>query len=99
MKVVYHPRFLEVYSSDPAVSPGRLEQDSSYLVLAVSAGFDHHVADWGGELTTEDYGIIGKLIKKAADKNCQGRRFAVLEGGYNHSVLGKNVRAFLEGLD
>jgi len=26
-------------------------------------------------------------------------RFAVLEGGYNHSVLGKNVAAFLEGFD
>ena len=25
------------------------------------------------------------------------RRFGVLEGGYNHEVLGWNVRAFLEG--
>lgn len=77
----------------------RLEQDSGYSVLAVSAGFDRHVDDWGGELTTEDYATIGRLVKEAAEKNCQGRRFAVLEGGYNHNVLGRNVRIFLEGLD
>ena len=29
----------------------------------------------------------------------EGRRFAVLEGGYNYNVLGKNVRAFLEGIN
>ena len=32
-------------------------------------------------------------------RSCRGRRFAVLEGGYNHDVLGKNVKAFLERLD
>ena len=25
MKVVYHPRYIEVYSSDPAAAPGRIE--------------------------------------------------------------------------
>lgn len=82
-----------------AAIAARLEQESDYSVLAVSAGFDRHVDDWGGELTTEDYTTIGRLIKEAAEKNCKGRRFAVLEGGYNHSVLGRNVRAFLEGFD
>lgn len=82
-----------------AAIAARLGQDSSYSVLAVSAGFDRHIDDWGGELTTEDYGTIGRLVKRSAERNCQGRRFAVLEGGYNHSVLGRNVRAFLEGLD
>lgn len=75
----------------------RLEEEREYSVIAVSAGFDRHIEDWGRLLTTDDYFTIGSLIKDAAEKNCKGRRFAVLEGGYNHSVLGKNVKAFLEG--
>jgi acetoin utilization deacetylase AcuC-like enzyme len=77
----------------------RLSEKNGYEILAVSAGFDRHREDWGGQLTTEDYQTIGSLVKKASEKVCQGRRFAVLEGGYNHDVLGKNVKAFLEGLD
>lgn len=67
-------------------------------VIAVSAGFDRHEEDWGGQLGTEDYRSIGRLVKEFAEKTCGGRRFAVLEGGYNHSVLGRNVRAFVEGM-
>ena len=77
----------------------RLETGKDYQILAVSAGFDRHLEDWGRQLSTDDYQTIGQLVKEAATRNCQGRRFAVLEGGYNHSVLGKNVKAFLEGLD
>ena len=76
----------------------RLERAEAFDILAVSAGFDRHVEDWGGLLTTEDYRTIGALVKTCSHKVCQGRRFAVLEGGYNHSVLGQNVRAFLEGM-
>jgi len=67
-------------------------------VVAVSAGFDRHELDWGGLLTTEDYQSIGKLVKEFAQRVCQGRRYGVLEGGYNHSVLGRNVKALLEGM-
>jgi len=67
-------------------------------IIAVSAGFDRHVDDWGGLLTTEDYQTIGKLVKEFSEKVCQGRRYGVLEGGYNHDVLGRNVRAFLDGI-
>jgi len=67
-------------------------------IVAVSAGFDRHEQDWGGMLKTEDYSTIGKMIKEFAESKCDGRRFAVLEGGYNHSVLGKSVRALLEGM-
>ena len=67
-------------------------------VIAVSAGFDRHVEDWGGDLTTEDYFTIGKLVKEFSDRVCQGKRYGVLEGGYNHDVLGMNVRAFVEGM-
>jgi len=67
-------------------------------ILALSAGFDRHEQDWGGMLKTEDYQTIGKMIKEFAESKCNGRRFAVLEGGYNHSVLGKNVNSLLEGM-
>ena len=77
----------------------RFQEEKDYSILAVSAGFDRHIEDWGGQLTTDDYRTIGELVKEAAEKSCKGRRFAVLEGGYNHDVLGRNVKAFLEGLD
>jgi acetoin utilization deacetylase AcuC-like enzyme len=76
----------------------RFAQAGGYDILAVSAGFDRHVEDWGGFLETEDYRKIGALVKQYSGKHCAGRRFGVLEGGYNHDVLGRNVRAFLEGL-
>ena len=69
-----------------------------YDIVAVSAGFDRHKDDWGGILETEDYREIGKIVRENAESKCEGRRFAALEGGYNHAVLGKNVRAFVEGL-
>jgi len=72
-------------------------ETKDYDLVAVSAGFDRHVEDWGGMLTTQDYTQIGEAIKRFSEKVCSGKRFAVLEGGYNHRVLGKNVKAFLEG--
>jgi acetoin utilization deacetylase AcuC-like enzyme len=37
------------------------------------------------------------LLKTAAQRN-RGSCFGILEGGYNHEVLGQNVLAFVEGL-
>jgi acetoin utilization deacetylase AcuC-like enzyme len=67
-------------------------------ILAVSAGFDRHVQDWGGLLRTEDYLSIGRIIKEYAERECNGKRYAVLEGGYNLTVLGKNVKSLLVGM-
>ena len=67
-------------------------------MIAVSAGFDNHEVDWGGLLKTEDYTFMGKLVSETARRN-KGGCFGILEGGYNHSVLGKNVLAFIEGLE
>lgn len=67
-------------------------------VVAVSAGFDRHEHDWGRLLTTEDYETIGRLVKEFAERECGGRRYGVLEGGYNHDVLGTNVKALLQGM-
>ena len=67
-------------------------------MIAVSAGFDNHEQDWGGLLKTEDYTYMGKLVRETAMRN-KGGCFGILEGGYNPSVLGKNVLAFIEGLE
>ncbi len=66
-------------------------------IIGVSAGFDNHLEDWGGVLSTQDYYDIGKNVKAAAKRN-NGGCFAILEGGYNHDVLGQNVLAMIEGL-
>lgn len=66
-------------------------------LIGISAGFDFHRDDWGGLLHTEDYEKIGRRVRKAADRN-SGGCFAILEGGYNHDVLGDNVLALIEGL-
>lgn len=75
----------------------RLREAKEYDIVAVSAGFDTYEKDWGKSLKTQDYSTIGRMIKEAA-QHCQGRRFALLEGGYYLPDLGKNVRSFLEGL-
>ena len=67
-------------------------------MIAVSAGFDNHENDWGGLLKTQDYREMGQWVREAARRNAGGC-FGLLEGGYNHAVLGKNVLAFIEGLD
>lgn len=75
-----------------------LDHAGSYDLVAVSAGFDRHIADWGGMLKTEDYIELGEIIGSYARDNSGGRVFSVLEGGYNHDILGKNVKAWLQGL-
>lgn len=66
-------------------------------VIGVSAGFDNHRQDWGGLLTTDDYALMGRMVRSAARRN-GGGCFALLEGGYNHDVLGLNARALMQGL-
>ena len=66
-------------------------------VIGISAGFDNQEEDWGGVLKTDDYREIGRLVRAAA-RRCKGGCFALLEGGYNHKVLGQNVMALIEGL-
>jgi acetoin utilization deacetylase AcuC-like enzyme len=95
--VYFHP--------EAATRPAFLEEVERALrcpaphdLVAVSAGFDRHEQDWGDLLATEDYFAIGRQVREHAHRRCRGRRFGVLEGGYNHAVLGQNVRRFLEGL-
>lgn len=72
--------------------------DKSCDLVAVSAGFDRHEHDWGGMLPTSAYRDLGKMLMEFARSKCQGRLFAVLEGGYNRIALGESIYAFLEGL-
>ena len=95
--VHFHPEAAHRQAFLKAVEQA-LQCPTPYEIIAVSAGFDRHEEDWGGLLATEDYRAIGKMVKEHALRRCQGRRFGVLEGGYNHAVLGRNLASFLEGL-
>ncbi len=66
-------------------------------IIAASAGFDLGVDDWGGLLHPEDYTELGKLMKEHSLRLCGGRRYALLEGGYNHDALGMNFDSFCRG--
>lgn len=68
-------------------------------IFVASAGFDHGIDDWGGLLFPEDYKELGRLMKEYSEKLCEGRRYALLEGGYNHDVLGMNFDSFCEGFN
>jgi acetoin utilization deacetylase AcuC-like enzyme len=71
-------------------------KNCSVDIIGISAGFDNHIADWGGLLHTEDYEEIGYMVKAAAARG--SGCFAILEGGYNHDVLGNNVLALINGM-
>jgi acetoin utilization deacetylase AcuC-like enzyme len=68
-------------------------------LLAVSMGFDTYEKDLGGLLKTEDYRVLGSWLREASERLCEGRRFALLEGGYYLPDLGKNALAFCEGFE
>jgi len=83
----------EAYMEEVAEQMSRCWVD----IIGISAGFDNHEQDWGRTLATDDYREIGRLVRAAARRS-RGGCFAVLEGGYNHQVLGYNVLALLQGL-
>ncbi len=68
-----------------------------YDIFVASAGFDQYINDWGGLLRTQDYAMIGRLSAEFSEERCHGRRYALLEGGYNYTDLMKNILAFCEG--
>ena len=49
-------------------------------------------------MITDDYRTMGTWVRQAAHRN-NGGCYGILEGGYNHDVLGENVLAFLEGMN
>ena len=82
MKVIYSHSFYPVYTSDPAAEAGRIEAVMNALpadIIGISAGFDHHIHDWGGLLFTRDYYAMGKMVANSAREG-NGGCFAILEG-------------------
>ena len=75
----------------------RLDSLKNVDMIGVSAGFDNHIEDWGHVLYTEDYQEMGRMVHDTCKRLGSGC-FGLLEGGYNHSVLGRNVLALLRGL-
>jgi acetoin utilization deacetylase AcuC-like enzyme len=67
-------------------------------IIVASAGFDQYEKCWGSNLTTNAFREIGRLMFEFAEEKCDGRRYGILEGGYNHEDLGINIHAFCEGL-
>jgi acetoin utilization deacetylase AcuC-like enzyme len=103
VNIMEHDTWVEIFNPESRGREAYLAEVRSRLaatqadMIAVSAGFDHHINDWGGLLYTDDYRTMGSWVRETARRN-GGGCFGLLEGGYNHSVLGENVRAFLEGL-
>lgn len=77
----------------------RFENTPEKDILAISAGFDQYIDDWGGLLRTRDFKTIGRLCREFSDAECQGRRFAILEGGYNYDDISINIRSFCAGFE
>ena len=77
----------------------RLTRIDGIEIIAVSAGFDSYEKDLGKKLKRFDFYLIGRLLKRFSKRMCNGRRFAVLEGGYYQQDLGKNVLAFCQGFE
>ena len=63
--------------------------------LMVSAGFDGAMEDAIShiDLSAEMFEWMTRQLCAAADRHCDGRLVSVLEGGYNLSVLGRDVAA------
>jgi acetoin utilization deacetylase AcuC-like enzyme len=68
--------------------------------IVVAAGFDGHCKDdmSGLLFSTDLYREMGRRVKKWADIYCQGRLLSILEGGYELTVLGESVEAYVQGL-
>ena len=68
--------------------------------IIVSAGFDGHEKDdmSGLEFSTELYGKLGEIVRAWSEKYTNGQLLSILEGGYELSVLGESVEAYLVGL-
>ena len=103
VNILSRNKAVRIYNPEDSDRQAYLKGVGSFLeglavdIIGISAGFDNHVEDWGRLLTTEDYFVMGQMVREAALKTGSGC-FGILEGGYNHDVLGRNVVALLEGM-
>ena len=86
--------FLAAYGQ---VAVPALEAFEPELVL-VSCGWDSHARDPLGALavSTGGYTAVARLILEAAERLCDGRLVAVLEGGYDEHALACCAQALCE---
>ncbi|MFH2124509.1 MAG: histone deacetylase [Pseudomonadota bacterium] len=68
--------------------------------IIVAAGFDGHRADEMSGLlySTGVFAKIGERVRSWSNLYCSGRLLSILEGGYELSVLGESVEAYVQGL-
>lgn len=68
--------------------------------IVVSAGFDGHCQDdmSGLQFSTGLYRELGRRVRRWGEVYCGGRLLSILEGGYELSVLGESVEAYVTGL-
>jgi len=68
-------------------------------MIGASAGSYRGIVDRGGTLSDADYREIGVSLRQFSQEKSQGRRFAALEGAYNHKTLGLSALSFMRGFE
>ncbi|HPB81313.1 MAG TPA: histone deacetylase family protein [Spirochaetota bacterium] len=95
-------KVLNIQSSNPGdfinEAKARLADIGDVDIIGISAGFDQYEKDWGANLSTDDYRIIGAIAGTFAKEHANNKIFAILEGGYYIPDLGNNVYALIEGI-
>ena len=88
--------FIEIFRK--ILTPIALEYKPQLII--VSAGFDTHYDDpiGGMHVTEQGYAYMTSIIMEIADRVCEGRVVALLEGGYDLGALRKSVKAVIETL-
>ena len=68
--------------------------------IIISAGFDIYKKDpiGGLNLNINDFGILTEIVRKSAERHCEGRVVSCLEGGYHLSDLPLCIEAHLKAL-
>jgi len=68
--------------------------------VLISAGFDACEEDTigGMEVTAEGFGELTRIVKRIAERCCEGRLVSVLEGGYNLEKLADAAEAHIRVL-
>jgi len=68
--------------------------------VLISAGFDASEEDTigGMEVTAQGFGELTRIVKRIAERCCEGRLVSVLEGGYNLQMLSQAAEAHIRVL-
>jgi acetoin utilization deacetylase AcuC-like enzyme len=88
--------FIEIYRE--ILVPVALEYKPQLILI--SAGFDAHYDDpiGGMKVTENGFAYLTSIILEMADRVCDGKVVAILEGGYDLGALRKSVHTVLETL-